>query len=146
MRAYHHPGVHLRRAILLFALVLGLTALAAAVSPSRETPQPAIGLAPAAPGGTTVPRNITFKLSESGIPKVQYARTGQHILLTIPVREGGLVTIPLLGRTATASAANPAQFDLLAPPPGRYDVMFEPSGSSGLSAEPRRAGTLITRG
>jgi hypothetical protein len=39
----------------------------------------------------------------------------------------------------------PARFDLLAPPTGRYDVMFEPSGSSGLSAEPRRVGTLVTR-
>jgi hypothetical protein len=146
MRAYHQSGVHLRRAILLFALVLGLTALAAAVSPTRDAPQPALGLAPATPAGATVARNITFALREGGTPKVKSVRTGQHVVLTVPAREGGLVTIPLLGRTATVSPSNPARFDLLAPPPGRYDVMFEPSGSSGLSAEPSRAGTLITRG
>jgi hypothetical protein len=138
--------VHLRRAILLFALVLGLTALAAAVSPSREAPQPAISLAPATSAGSTVPRNIIFTLREGGVPKLKSARTGQHVVLTVPAREGGLVTIPLLGRTATVSPASPARFDLLAPPAGRYDVMFEPSGSSGLSAEPSRVGTLVTRG
>jgi hypothetical protein len=115
------------------------------VSPSRKEPEPAIGLAPAAPTGTTVPRNLTFSPRESGVPRVKYARTNQHVVLTVPAREGGTVTIPLLGRTATVSPANPARFDLVAPPRGRYDLMFEPSGSSGLSAEPRRVGTLITR-
>jgi hypothetical protein len=143
--AYHQPEVHLRRAILLFALVLGLTALAAAVSPSRKEPEPAIGLAPATPVVTTVPRNLTFAQRESGAPQVRSARAGQHVVLTVPAREGGIVTIPLLGRTATVSPATPARFDLVAPPRGRYDVMFEPSGSSGLSAEPQRVGTLITQ-
>jgi hypothetical protein len=137
--------VHLRRAILLFALVLGLTAVAAAVSPTRDTSQPAVAPAPAAPAGSTLPHTITFAPRESGVPRVKYARAGEHLVVAVPVREGGLVTIPLLGRTATASPAAPVRFDLLAPPPGRYDVMFEPSGSSGVGAEPRRVGTLVTR-
>jgi hypothetical protein len=137
--------VHLRRAILLFALVLGLTALAAAVSPSRDNSNTAVAPAPATPAGSTLPRNVTFAPRPSGVPRTKSVRTGQHILVTVPAREGGIVTIPLLGRTATVSPAAPAHFDLVAPPRGRYDLMFEPSGSSGLSAEPRRVGTLITR-
>lgn len=137
--------MHLRRAILLFALVLGLTALAAAISPPRNDPEPEVAPAPAAPAESFLPRNVTFEPRESGVPRVKSARTGQHIVVTVPFKEGGLVTIPLLGRTASVSPSDPARFDLLAPPPGRYDVMFEPSGSAGLSAEPRRLGTLVTR-
>ncbi len=137
--------MHLRRAILLFALVLGLTALAAAVSPRQNDPEPAIAPVPAAPAAPTQPRTLTFAPRESGLPRVKAAPTGQHVVLTVPSKEGGIVTIPLLGRTTTVSPDVPARFDLLAPPPGRYDVMFEPAGSSGLSAEPRRVGTLITR-
>jgi len=137
--------VHLRRAILLFALVLGLTALAAAVSPTRDDPEPATSPALASPGESFLPRNLTFEPRESGVPRVKPARSGEHIVVTVPSDEGGIVTIPLLGRTDSVSPAAPARFDLLAPGPGRYDLMFEPSGTSGLSAEPRRVGTLVTR-
>src|SRR4051795_9875712 len=68
-----HPptivGVHLRRALLLFALVLGLTALAAAVSPSREKDEPPVP-PPAAvagsPPGPVVPRTVAFRARSTG--------------------------------------------------------------------------------
>jgi hypothetical protein len=131
-------AVHLRRAILLFALVLGLAALAAAVSPSREESKPALTPAAPAPAGDTVPRTLSFG---SRPPIVRRARQDEHIVVAVASEVGGVATIPKLGRTGSAAPGAPARFDLLAPPPGRYDVMIEPSGSS----EPERVGTLVTR-
>jgi hypothetical protein len=135
--------VHLRRAILLFALVLGLTALAAAVSPTRETGPPAVTPPPSStPPGTVLPRAVAFATRESGKPQVRRARVGEHIVITVASTEGGLVTIPRLGRTSSVSADAPARFDVLAPATGRYDVLLELGGGPN---EPRRVGTLITR-
>jgi hypothetical protein len=129
--------VHLRRAILLFALVLGLAALAAAVSPSRDS-GPALTPAPSAPGADAATRELVFAV---GGKRVRRAREGQHVVLSVGSEAGGVATIPRLGRTSSVSPNAPAQFDLLAPPPGRYDVMITTSGAS----EPQRVGTLVTR-
>jgi hypothetical protein len=132
--------VHVRRAILLFALVLGLAALAAAVSPTRDDSRRAP--VPAAPGPTSdvVPRNLRFRASGSGPARVRRALPGEHVVVSVASALGGVASIPKLGRTASASPDAPARFDLLAPPAGRYDVMIETSGSS----EPQRVGTLVT--
>jgi hypothetical protein len=139
--------VHLRRAILLFALVLGLTALAAAVSPSRDDGnddgEAVVAPAPSLPGVERLPRQIVLdtRRPRGRSPKLMRARANEHVVVSVLASGGGLATIPDLGRTATVSAAAPARFDLLAPAPGRYDVMFEATGSD----EPRRVGTLVTR-
>jgi hypothetical protein len=133
--------MHLRRAILLFALVLGLAALAAAVSPSREESRPALAPAPPPPASDVVPRNLTFDASAEGPARVRRARAGEHVVVSVASDVGGVVTIPKLGRTGSAAPDAPARFDLLAPPPGRYDVMLAASESS----EPQRVGTLVTR-
>jgi hypothetical protein len=134
--------VHLRRAILLFALVLGLTALAAAVSPTRDehppAPAPVLGVAPS----SALPRALAFDARDSGRPEIRRARTGEHVVLTVVAPEGGLVTIPQLGRTASVSASAAARFDVLAPDPGRYYVLLQQAGGPD---EPRRVGTLVTR-
>jgi hypothetical protein len=134
--------VHVRRAILLFALVLGLTALAAAVSPSRDTSPPAATPSPSVPPSEVLPRTVAFATRESGVPQVRRARVGEHIVITVASTEGGIVTIPRLGRTSSVSADAPAHFDVLAPAAGRYDVLLELGGGQN---EPRRVGTLITR-
>jgi hypothetical protein len=133
--------VHLRRAILLFALVLGLTALAAAVSPSRQKGRPIDNAPPAVPLAVPVSRTVTLAARPSGRPQARRAHSGEHVVVTVYSPEGGLVTIPRLGRTASVSPAAPARFDLLAPAPGRYDVLFATGGLD----EPRRVGSLITR-
>jgi hypothetical protein len=135
--------VHLRRAILLFALVLGLTALAAAVSPvPRDENKPATPGTPVGPAGSVLPRAIAFTSLGGGRPQVRRARPGEHLLVTVASAQGGLVTIPALGRTESVSEAAPARFDLLAPEAGRYDVMLSLGGGG---EEPRRVGTLVTR-
>jgi hypothetical protein len=131
--------VHFRRAILLFALVLGLAALAAAVSPSRVAKGPALA-PPSSSGSRAAPatRELAFAV---GGKRVRRAREGEHVVVSVASEAGGLATIPRLGRTASVGPAAPARFDLLAPPPGRYDVMIAVSGTS----EPKRIGTLVTR-
>jgi hypothetical protein len=134
--------VHLRRAVLLFALVLGLTALAAAVSPSRNDDTATPAVASGAPAGSALPRTVTFLAGDSAAPQVRRARAGEHLLLTVSSSAGGLVTIPSLGRTSSVSDAAPARFDVLAPDPGRYDILLKLSGGPD---EPSRVGTLVTR-
>src|SRR4051794_17847856 len=131
--------VHFRRAILLFALVLGIAALAAAVSPSRVAKGPP-ALAPPSGGSRTeaATRELAFAV---GGKRVRRAREGEHVVVSVASEAGGLATIPRLGRTASAGPAAPARFDLLAPAPGRYDVMIEVSGAS----EPKRVGSLVIR-
>jgi hypothetical protein len=137
----------LRRATLLFALILGLTALVATVTPSRDDGNSggSVALAPAAPvsPSTALARQIPLdtRHRSHGRARIVRARENEHVVVSVLASSGGLATIPDLGRTETVSAAAPGLFDLLAPPPGRYDVMFEPAGS----AEPRRVGTLVTR-
>ena len=143
--------MHLRRALLLFALVLGLTALAAAVSPSRDDggagsagSGSAVAPAPAVSASEALPRQIvldTRRRPRTGVARVLRARENEHVVVSVLSSDGGLATIPRLGRTARVSAAAPARFDLLGPAPGRYEVMFEPAGSG----EQRLVGTLVTR-
>jgi hypothetical protein len=140
LQGAYHRGVHLRRAILLFALVLGVTAVAAAVSPTRDDTGPAVAPAPAVSAAEALPRHVVLDARHSRRSRVMRARVGEHIVVSVLESEGGLATIPRLGRTATVSVDAPASFDLLGPPAGRYDVMFEASGSN----EARRVGTLVT--
>jgi hypothetical protein len=120
--------------------VLGLTAVAAAVSPSRKDNGPAVAPAPAVSAAEALPRQVVLDTRRSRRSGVMRARVGEHIVVSVLASNGGLATIPRLGRTATVSVAAPARFDLLGPAAGRYDVMFKASGSN----EPRRVGTLVT--
>jgi hypothetical protein len=140
MAGAYDQSVHFRRAILLFALVLGLAALAAAISPSRQAAGPALVPPPAASGAaaTGAGRQVTFS---AGGKRVRRAREGEHLLVSVSAEAGGIATIPRLGLTAAIAPAAPAQFDLLAPSPGRYDVLVSASDGSA----PRRVGTLVTR-
>jgi hypothetical protein len=131
--------VHLRRALLLFALVLGLTALAAAISPAPDTkdalPQAAVPSRPPF-------RDVEFAVRPAGNvkPAAKRARAGEHLLVSVAAPEGGEVTIPKLGLTESVALDAPATFDILAPSAGRYDVLFATSSLD----EPRRVGTLVT--
>jgi hypothetical protein len=133
--------MHLRRAVLLFALVLGLTALAAAVSPSRDRDSDRGQPAPVPGSAEVLPPQVVFEVRSATRPQVLRARAGARVVVVVRAATGGLVTLPQLGRIGTVSAATPARFDVLVPA-GRYDVMFTQSGGG---AEPRRVGTLLSR-
>ena len=131
--------VHFRRTILLFALVLGIAALVAAVSPTRVAKGPA--LAPPAQGTRPEPSTRELAFGAGDPRRVRRAREGEHVVISVASEAGGVATIPRLGLTGTAGPAAPARFDLLAPSPGRYDVMIATSGTD----EPKLVGTLISR-
>lgn len=142
--------MHLRRALLLFAIVLGLAAIAASVSRPRDvTEDPARPQEPAAgeptvseppPSASTTtaePTELTFFAAD---PEAQRIEPGQAATVYVEVDEPGQVTIPDLGISAAAEPLTPARFDLLTRELGRHPIWFEPAGAEDASV---RAGTLV---
>jgi hypothetical protein len=139
--------VHLRRALLLFAIVLGMAALAASLSRPLEphkTPQQA--REPRDRGPVTVAPRPAPKLPallsfEATRDKSIRMRAGDAATVEVAVPEAGTVAIPRMGVSASADRFTPARFDVYASRPGRYALIFTPAG--GELAEP--AGRLVVR-
>ena len=138
--------MHLRRAVLLFAIVLGLTALASSVAPpppredTREgNPAPTTAAPPPQPAPAEPTRTLTFGFPPPGSgPSTTGLELGTHAVVTVRTSTPGEAAIPKLGLTDTAEPATPASFDVLLTDPGRYDVLFEPT-----AGKPLRLGTLV---
>jgi hypothetical protein len=130
--------VHLRRALLLFAIVLGLAAVAAAVSRPREetTAPPTPTIATRTP--TPAPTAVTFDADRAKAHRIE---ADQAATVYVRVPEAGQVSIDRLRMSDTAEPETPAEFDIFAPPAGRYPILFQPAGSS----EALEAGTLVVR-
>lgn len=140
-------AVHLRRALLLFAIVLGMAALVASLSqpieerrgdttPSepRESGPPEAAPAPAP--APELPPTVTFDAVKDESRRVA---AGSAATVEVSVDEPGDVAIPDLGLIEPAEPLTPARFDILANSPGRYELTFTPA--DGDSAEP--AGRLV---
>jgi hypothetical protein len=142
--------VHLRRALLLFAIVLGLAAVAASVSRPRDdsgertAPADEIaadeedGGAPTLAPGTS--RNssaveLTFDPAEVRTLELESDRAATVL---VGVEAPGQVEIPGLGLSEPATPLTPARFELFAPDPGRYEISFTAAEGN----EERRVGTL----
>ncbi|HEY1277000.1 MAG TPA: hypothetical protein VGF25_18990 [Thermoleophilaceae bacterium] len=145
--------MHFRRALLLFAIVLGLAALAASISRSpssndRPTTAPT-RFPPPAEDTTSTPtleagpplraaRTIRF---DSTHPRTRRVRAGTALTVVVDVDQPGQVDIPALGVSDAAEPLTPATFDVLPTDAGPAAVLFTPAGSS----EARSAGTLLVR-
>lgn len=134
--------MHLRRALLLFAIVLGLAAIVTTISqpPKRKaTSSSPRGAAPApAPvTGLAGPRRI--RLAAGGRPSRVRLGDGRAATVTVAVPGAGQVDIRGLGLTDTAERNSPASFDVLAPGAGSYEVDYTPAGG----ARPDRVGTIV---
>ena len=118
--------------LLLFALVLGLSALVASLAPPPET-------ADDDPAETTATRAPTPSLPHRtvALPGSRRVPVGARFTLEVPVREPGDVVVDTLGLRQSADALAPARFELLADRPGRHEVEFVP-----LSGERRVLGRL----
>jgi hypothetical protein len=137
--------VHLRRALLLFAIVLGMAALVASLSrpleerrddsAQREPRQPRPPTASPTPAPER-PSALSFEASENETMRL---RAGEAATLEVSVDEAGSVEIPGMGLSAPAGPVTPARFDVLASRPGRYELLFTPAG--GNPSEP--AGRLV---
>jgi hypothetical protein len=139
-------GVHIRRALLLFAIVLGMAALVASLSrpaeerprtAPREEPGPGPGPATATPApADNPPRPVSFNAASDERRRVPESRAAT---LEISVDEPGSVDLPGLGLTASTDEHTPARFEVFPTRPGRYEILFTPAHGD----ESRPAGTLV---
>jgi glucose/arabinose dehydrogenase len=145
--------VHIRRALLLFAIVLGLAAIAASVSRTPDdsdesTSQPAVPSeteqAPspsASPGDAAPVSGVRLLEFEADLDQTRRLNAGQPATVLVEVEEPGLVEIPDLGLSAPAEPLTPARFEILPSSPGRVDIEF----TSAADDLPEPAGTLVVR-
>ena len=148
--------MHVRRALLLFAIVIGLAALAASLSRPRDDEPSAPAQAPATttPQADSVPEanprddatsvadegdTIELNAAEDDTRRIEVGRSAS---IEVAVVDPGQVTIPGLGLTAAADPLTPARFDVLVNSEGRYRIEFTPAGSD----KARRAGTIVVTG
>jgi hypothetical protein len=124
--------VQLRRVLLLFALVLGLSALVASLAPPPEEDEGGAEPAPTVPTPTArAPTDLSAPVRlparvQGGRPPIRRVEAGSSFSLEVRVSEAGDVVIADLGLRQTAEPLTPARFDLLASPPGRHTVAFVP--------------------
>ena len=126
--------MELRRALLLFAIVLGLAAIAASVSrpPASEDADTTAETSPrerstptASPSpGSGPPAEIALEADVQ--PETRTVTAGRAATLTITAYEPGQVEIEQLGLTAPAEPNAPARLDLLTESPDKYAVTFTP--------------------
>ena len=136
--------MQLRRVLLLFALVLGLSALVATIAPPPDSGDEAVSTVattPASPPGAarTEPIVISFSAREERetLPTRRVA-VGSSFVLEVSVPSPGDVVIDELGLRQSADPLTPARFAILAQPPGRYAVGFDP-----VSGERRVVGRVV---
>ena len=137
--------MHLRRALLLFAIVLGLAALAAGLSRPAERARAAHGAdrGRARAGDQVAPGAGRAAASAPLDPRRRSLAADQAAEVLVeraPARPGG--RYPGLGLSASADAVTPARFDVLEHRPGRYPILFAPAG--GDEATDAERGTLVT--
>jgi hypothetical protein len=134
--------VHIRRALLLFAIVLGMAALVASFSRPPEdrtaTEQnEEWGPATAAPAPVdSPPRPISFDATSRERRRLEQGRAAT---VEIAVDEPGTVEVPDLGLTASADEHTPARFEVFPTRAGSYEILFRPAAGD----RSRRAGTLV---
>ena len=145
--------MHIRRALLLFAIVLGLAAIATSISRSpddsgdtepppvapsetEELPSPSVSPGDAAPVSGV--RELVFEADRT---QTRQLDAGQPATVLVEVEEPGMVEIPDLGLTAPAEPLTPARFEILTSNPDRIDITF----TAAEDDFPGPAGTLVVR-
>ena len=134
--------MQIRRVLLLFALVLGLSALVASIAPPPDTRDEAaqdntVATSPP-PAMVVQPARIEFSArAGSGRPETRRVRVGSSFVLEVSVPKPGDVVVDELGLRQSADPLTPARFAVLAEPPGRYAVRFVP-----VDGEPRVVGQV----
>jgi hypothetical protein len=146
-RAFPSIGcVHVRRALLLFAIVLGLAAIAASLSREPDEgaeapPPPAASDPTVSPGTATPPRERVELVFEAERDQTRRLDAGSAASLLVEVGEAGLVEIPELGLSGPADELTPARFEVLPRDPERLEISFTPVDDDATSP----AGTLVVR-
>jgi hypothetical protein len=130
--------MHLRRALLLMALVVFLVAAVGALVPRpRETGGGGAALPPAPVAGAPL-RTVELSYPHRGEPRRLRVVTGSHVVVEVGTTQSGEATVPGLGLVQPAEISTPARFDVLVDRPGTYDVTFDPA-----AGEPAVVGRLV---
>jgi hypothetical protein len=126
-----------RRFLILVAVLMGLTALAASVAPRQPAPrEDGRSATPApAPAGSPTVSVVEKTLSTSGGNARVSVREGDVVELQVEGSERDSVMV--LGRIDAVDPTTPARFSLLADEPGQHAIELLGSG--------RRIGTLVVR-
>jgi glucose/arabinose dehydrogenase len=135
-----------RRFLLLVAVLMGLTALAASVAPrdpairdrdsERRTPTPAPSPAVTDQDAPTTANRVEYTISADAAPERVVVTQGDVLALEVTSAEPG--SIMLMGEINAVDPRSAARFHVLADRPGKYDVTVVESA--------RRIGTLEVRG
>jgi hypothetical protein len=135
--------VHLRRALLLFAIVLGLAAIVASVSRTERGPQSGSRPRPAprAPTESSLRASravlVRFRVGEGR--KSRRVAVGRPATVSVTAPRAGLVSIPGLGLSHAAEPGTPARFEVFETRPEKLHVVFSPAGTE----RQERVGTLV---
>jgi hypothetical protein len=136
--------VHLRRALLLFAIVLAVAALAASFSRPEDdeggtatVPPPARQTSPQASPGSGGADVVELRFDASN-PRTRRLEAGAPATVFVAVEKAGFVEIDGLGLSGPAQPLTPARFDVLTSRADRYEIRFTPAAER----ESREAGTL----
>ena len=136
---------------MLFAIVLGLAALATSVSRSpREATReprlapPASGPAAGAPGAAPQPESAAQGEVRLPTPRGRHSvalrpDAAASLLVSVPV--AGRIDLPTLGLSSPAEPLTPARFELLLEEPATHEVRFTPAEDG----ETRRFGRVVVR-
>jgi hypothetical protein len=138
--------VHLRRALLLFAIVLGLAAIAASVSRPRDenNPEPVVTTPPEAPTAEPTPGPDVAQAEvyfDAAAPRAQGIQADEAATVYVAVPSPGQVDIPDLGLSSSGEPLTASRFDVLTSETGRFPIRYLPAGAK----EPQAAGTLVVR-
>ena len=116
-----------RRLLIVLAVLLALTALAAGLAPrsglDRDTPPPVTAAPTPAPAKGVVQKTLDAQATGQRVE----ARVGQTVMLTIKSDTLETVTLDQYG-DKTAEPDSPAQFELLADTAGTYPITLQDSG------------------
>jgi hypothetical protein len=124
-----------RRLLVLIAVLMGLTALAASVAPRQPVPGPQRTAVPPASAGRPVAAPVERTIdADAPRPARVAVRTGQTLRLQVESAAVDSVSIEGLGKIEPVEAESPARFELLAEIPGSYPVELLQAG--------RRIGTI----
>lgn len=140
--------MELRRALLLFAIVLGVAAIVTSFARAPVEDEGTAGesggparTAPTTPAASPSPAPGTtrgLRLNTRGRVEVLAVPAGRAVTVSVTASEPGQVEVPTLGRTASVEPLAPARFELLAREPGFHTIRYTPVGAS----EPRTIGLL----
>jgi hypothetical protein len=132
-----------RRLLILLAVLLGLSALAASVAPPQrplgDFGAPAPTQAPPVQPAPQPPRTIARTIVADRLtgPARVRARVGDTVQLVVRSSRLDSVAVADLAPVQAVEADSPAQFEILADMPGSYPITFVESG--------RRIGLLEVR-